>query len=87
MKPLPSALLVITDRHQARLSIVTIAEAVGQAGGRWLMLRDKDLEPAQRRGLAGDTSALPVGAASDPEQEHALSHPERCNVRCRLSWP
>jgi thiamine-phosphate pyrophosphorylase len=52
MKPLPSALLVITDRHQARLSIVAIAEAVGQAGGRWLMLRDKDLEPAQRRSLA-----------------------------------
>jgi len=52
MKPLPLPLLVITDRHQARHSIETIAEAVGQAGGRWLMLRDKDLEPAQRRSLA-----------------------------------
>jgi len=52
MKPLPSLLLVITDRHQARHSIETIAEGVGQAGGRWLMLRDKDLEPAQRRSLA-----------------------------------
>jgi thiamine-phosphate pyrophosphorylase len=52
MKPLPSRLLVITDRHQARHSIETIAEAVGQAGGRWLMLRDKDLEPASRRSLA-----------------------------------
>jgi thiamine-phosphate pyrophosphorylase len=52
MKPLPSPLLVITDRRQARHSIVTIAEAVGQAGGRWLLLRDKDLEAAQRRSLA-----------------------------------
>lgn len=52
MEPLPSPLLVITDRLQARHSIEVIAEAVGQAGGRWLMLRDKDLEPLQRRSLA-----------------------------------
>jgi thiamine-phosphate pyrophosphorylase len=52
MKPLPSPLLVITDRHQARHSIETVAEAVGQAGGRWLILRDKDLESAERRSLA-----------------------------------
>lgn len=52
MKPLPSPLLVITDRHQARHSIAAITEAVGQAGGRWIMLRDKDLEPEQRRSLA-----------------------------------
>jgi len=52
MPPLPSPLLVITDRHQAGYSIETIAEAVGQAGGRWLMLRDKDLEPNQRCSLA-----------------------------------
>jgi thiamine-phosphate pyrophosphorylase len=52
MKPLPSPLLVITDRHQARHSIETIADAVGHAGGGWFMLRDKDLEPALRRGLA-----------------------------------
>jgi thiamine-phosphate pyrophosphorylase len=58
MTHLPSPLLVITDRHQARHSIETIAEAVAQAGGRWLMLRDKDLEPAERRGLAGRLSAV-----------------------------
>jgi thiamine-phosphate pyrophosphorylase len=52
MRPLPSPLLVITDRHQARHSIEAITEAVGQAGGRWLMLRDKDLEPEPRRALA-----------------------------------
>jgi thiamine-phosphate pyrophosphorylase len=58
MQALPSPLLVITDRHQARHSIETIAEAVGQAGGRWLLFRDKDLEPAERRVLAGRLSTI-----------------------------
>lgn len=58
MNGLPSPLLVITDRHQARHSIEDIAEAVGQAGGRWLLLRDKDLEPTERRGLAARLSAI-----------------------------
>ena len=58
MKILPSPLLVITDRHQARHSIETIAEAVAQAGGRWLLLRDKDLEPAERHALARRLSAI-----------------------------
>ncbi len=53
MNALPAPLLVITDRHQARHPIEAIADAVGQSGGRWLLLRDKDLEPAARRGLAG----------------------------------
>jgi thiamine-phosphate pyrophosphorylase len=52
MKQLPSPLLVITDRHQARHSIEAIAQEVGQGGGRWLLLRDKDLEPPERRDLA-----------------------------------
>ncbi|MBO0751100.1 MAG: thiamine phosphate synthase [Bradyrhizobiaceae bacterium] len=58
MKALPSPLLVITDRHQARHSIEDIAQAVGQAGGHWLLFRDKDLEQAARRGLAGRLSAI-----------------------------
>jgi thiamine-phosphate pyrophosphorylase len=58
MQALPSPLLVITDRRQVRHSIEAIAEAVGQAGGRWLLLRDKDLEPAERRSLAGRLSAI-----------------------------
>lgn len=53
MRTLPSPLLVITDRHQAGRPIELIAEAVAQAGGRWLLLRDKDLKPAERRSLAG----------------------------------
>ncbi len=43
MNALPAPLLVITDRHQARHPIEAIADAVGQSGGRWLLLRDKDL--------------------------------------------
>ena len=52
MTQLPSRLLVITNRHQARHSIAAIAQEVGQGGGRWLLLRDKDLEPRERRDLA-----------------------------------
>src|SRR5579871_3243197 len=52
MRALPSPLLVITDRHQARQPIEAIAESFARAGGRWLLLRDKDLEPAERRSLA-----------------------------------
>jgi thiamine-phosphate pyrophosphorylase len=52
MRPLPGALLVITDRHQARHSVETIAAAVGPSGGRWLLLRDKDLAREERRDLA-----------------------------------
>ena len=52
MRPLPGPLLVITDRHQARHSVATIAAAVGRSGGRWLLLRDKDLAREERRDLA-----------------------------------
>jgi thiamine-phosphate pyrophosphorylase len=48
---LPAPLLVITDRHQARAEIEAIADAVGRGGGRWLMLRDKDLAVAERAEL------------------------------------
>jgi thiamine-phosphate pyrophosphorylase len=58
MKPLPSPLLVITDRREARHPIEVIAEAVGQAGGHWLLLRDKDLDPPERRALAGRLGAI-----------------------------
>jgi thiamine-phosphate pyrophosphorylase len=58
MKTLPSALLVITDRHQARHSIEDIAEATGRAGAHWLLVRDKDLAPAERRSLVSRISAI-----------------------------
>jgi thiamine-phosphate pyrophosphorylase len=57
MRALP-ALLVITDRHQARHPIETIADAVGGGGGRWLLLRDKDLDPTERHSLAARLAAI-----------------------------
>jgi len=51
---LPSRLLVITDRAQARLPLPELAESVFAAQGRWLLLREKDLEPSARLALARD---------------------------------
>jgi thiamine-phosphate pyrophosphorylase len=57
--PLPDPpLLVITDRGQARAPLTEIAEALFQAGVRWLMLREKDLDAAARRDLLCDLVAL-----------------------------
>jgi len=44
-------LLVITDRKQARGSLEAVTEAVFAAGGRWLSLREKDLDHAARVAL------------------------------------
>ena len=51
-------LLVITDRGQARAPLPEIAEALFRAGGRWLMLREKDLAAAARRELLRELVAL-----------------------------
>lgn len=48
--PLPP-LLVITDRHQAKQPLETIVEAVFAADCRWISLREKDLDPAERLDL------------------------------------
>ena len=57
-------LLVITDRHQARLPLTDLAAAVFAGGGRWLLLRDKDLVQAERVALGRRLVALaaPFGA-------------------------
>ncbi len=44
-------LLVITDRRQASRPLEEIAAAVFEAGGRWLLLREKDMTPAERLAL------------------------------------
>jgi thiamine-phosphate pyrophosphorylase len=55
---LPSRLLVITDRHQACHPIEAIAAAIGSAGGCWLCLRDRDLEPTSRAQLAARVAQI-----------------------------
>ena len=55
--PVPP-LLVISDRHQARLPLEQIAEQAFGAGCRWFSLREKDLAPAARRALLGRLVSL-----------------------------
>jgi len=56
--PLPSRLLLVTDRHQAALPLEdTVGEAMA-AGARWIWLRDRDLPAAERRALAQRLLAL-----------------------------
>jgi len=52
MTPLPSPLLLVTDRHQVcRLLDQVVTEAVS-AGARWVWLCDRDLDAPARRRLA-----------------------------------
>lgn len=51
-------LLVITDRHQARLPLEAVAAAVLAAGARWLLLREKDLPPPERLAVLRRLAAL-----------------------------
>jgi thiamine-phosphate pyrophosphorylase len=52
------ALLVITDRRQARVPLADIVEVAGAAGCRWFSVREKDL-PAQEQ-VALAQSLLPI---------------------------
>jgi thiamine-phosphate pyrophosphorylase len=45
-------LLVITDRHQARLPLAQVVEATLAAGCRWLSIREKDLSEDDQMALA-----------------------------------
>jgi thiamine-phosphate pyrophosphorylase len=56
-------ILVITDRRQARRPLEDIAAAIFAAGGRWLSLREKDLDAAERTALLARLVAL--GRAHD----------------------
>lgn len=58
-------ILVISDRRQARQPLETVAEAVFAAGGRWLLVREKDLAPEARLTLVREIVAIarPFGAS------------------------
>jgi thiamine-phosphate pyrophosphorylase len=49
---LPSPLLIVTDRHQARRPLEDVVRDVVAAGARWVWFRDRDLEHAERRRMA-----------------------------------
>ena len=57
-------ILVITDRRQARQSLEQVVEAVFAAGGRWLLVREKDLVAEARLALVRQIVAIarPFGA-------------------------
>ena len=46
-------LLVITDHRRASWPLEDLAAAVFEAGCRWLLLREKDMAPAERLALTG----------------------------------
>ena len=48
----PSRLLLVTDRHQAAAPLDAIVAEAVRAGARWIWLRDRDMERAERRDLA-----------------------------------
>lgn len=65
MPPLPSPpLLVITDRRLAARPLPALAVAAFAGGCRWLLLRDKDLPPAERLALGRDLAALAARAGA-----------------------
>jgi thiamine-phosphate pyrophosphorylase len=55
------ALLVISDRSQARLPLIEVARAAFNGGCRWFSLREKDLPAAERRALLAELVALGEG--------------------------
>ena len=61
---LPAPILVITDRTQCAEPLEARAAALFRGGCRWLSLREKDMEPAERRRLLKRLIAVaePFGA-------------------------
>lgn len=57
-------LLVVTDRHQARRPLPDVIDAALQGGARWIWLRDRDLESAERQALALQLKALTDAAGA-----------------------
>jgi thiamine-phosphate pyrophosphorylase len=58
MSPLPSRLLMVTDRHQAAAPLDAVVREAVLAGVRWVWLRDRDMAPAERRALAERLRAI-----------------------------
>jgi thiamine-phosphate pyrophosphorylase len=73
---LPSRLLVISDRHQARGTITEIAAAIsGRGRCEWLLFRDKDMPSEERRRVAFELREITrrVGTALSISADIALA--------------
>ena len=98
-RPLPDpALLVISDRQQARRPLLEIAAQVFAGGGRWFLLRDKDLHPHLRMQLAqalcelarphdGAWVSISADLALAHETQMAFGGPARARVGLHLQDP
>lgn len=56
--PLPSRLLVVTDRHGSLRPLAETVRAVLEGGARWIWFRDRDMEPAARHDMAAALLAI-----------------------------
>ena len=63
MKLPDPALLLVTDRHQARLPLADIVRAALAAGCRWMSVREKDLSDGDQIALA--LTLLPIARRHD----------------------
>ena len=64
MSPLPSRLLVVTDRSLARQPLEHVVAQALQGGARWIWYRDKDIPQAERRALGERLVQLCSGAGA-----------------------
>ena len=56
--PLPSRLLLVTDRRQAAAPLDAVTAEAVSAGARWIWLRDRDMAAEPRRALAARLVAI-----------------------------
>jgi thiamine-phosphate pyrophosphorylase len=73
VRPIPSRLLIVTDRHQCQRSLEDVVQEVASNGAKWFWLRDRDMDSTDRyklairlRSIIGKTGGyLSVGADID----------------------
>jgi thiamine-phosphate pyrophosphorylase len=72
MTPLPSPLLIVTNRHLTHRDLLDVIDEAVSAGAGWVWFRDKDLERVERFELArriqkmiGKRAVLSIGADVD----------------------
>ncbi|MFG2108778.1 thiamine phosphate synthase [Micromonospora chersina] len=79
---MPSGVVLLTDRWQARRPLIEVVEAAVAGGVRWVVLREKDLSRAERAALAAqlrvilaDADGRLIVAGPDPLDGDAVHLP------------